>query len=143
MNLRQCAGWLAGLWAGEIVCVGALAAPAAFATLARADAGRFVGRVFEQDAYLGLAMAVLLLLLERRLNRDGGPVFSVNVMLLLGAVFCVVAGYFVVLPLLAQARAGQGGVSFMAWHMVSTAFFAVKALLVAVLAWRYAGRGPA
>jgi len=143
MNLRQCAGWLAGLWAGEIMCVGALAAPAAFATLARADAGRFVGRVFEQDAYLGLAMVVLLLLLERRLNRAGGPVFSVNVMLLLGAVFCVVAGYFAVLPLMAQARAGQGGVSFMALHMVSTAFFAVKGLMVAVLAWRYVGRGPA
>jgi hypothetical protein len=143
MNLRQCAGWLAGLWAGEIVCLGALAAPAAFATLARADAGRFVGRVFEQDAYLSLAMVVLLLLLERRLNRAGGPVFSVNAMLLLGAVFCVVAGYFAVLPLMAQARAGQGGVSFMALHMVSTAFFAVKGLMVAVLAWRYAGRGPA
>ncbi len=143
MNLRQCAGWLAGLWAGEVVCVGGLAAPAAFATLARPDAGRFVGRVFEQDAYLGLVMAVLLLLLERRLNRDGGPVFSVNVMLLLGTVFCVVAGYFAVLPLMAQARAGLGGVSFMALHMVSTAFFAVKGLMVAVLAWRYAGRGPA
>jgi hypothetical protein len=143
MNLRQCAGWLAGLWAGEIVCVGALAAPTAFATLARADAGRFVGRVFEQDAYLGLAMGGLLLLLERRLNRAGGPMFSVNVMLLFGAVFCVVAGYFAVLPLMAQARAGQGGASFMALHMVSTAFFAGKGLMVAVLAWRYAGRGPA
>lgn len=143
MNLRQCSGWLAGLWAGEILCVGALAAPAAFATLARPDAGRFVGRVFEQDAYVGLAMAVLLLLLERRLNRGGGSVFSVNVMLLLGAVFCVVAGYFAVLPLMAQARAGQGGMSFMALHMVSTAFFAAKGLMVAVLAWRYAGREPA
>jgi hypothetical protein len=61
----------------------------------------------------------------------------------MGAVFCVVAGYFAVLPLMAQARAGQGGVSFMALHMVSTAFFAVKGLMVAVLAWRYAGRGPA
>lgn len=143
MKLRQCAGWLAGLWAGEVMCVGALAAPAAFATLARPDAGRFVGRVFEQDAYVGLAMAALLLLLERRLNRAGGPVFSVNVMLLLGAVFCVVAGYFAVLPLMAQARAGQGSVSFTALHMVSTVFFAVKGLAVAVLAWRYAGRGPA
>lgn len=143
MNLRQCSGWLAGLWAGEILCVGALAAPAAFATLARPDAGRLVGRVFEQDAYVGLAMAVLLLLLERRLNRGGGSVFSVNAMLLLGALFCVVAGYFAVLPLMAQARAGQGGMSFMALHMVSTAFFAAKGLMVAVLAWRYASRGPA
>lgn len=143
MNLRQCAGWLAGLWAGEIVCVGVLAAPAAFATLARPDAGRFVGRVFEQDAYLALAVAALLLLLERRQGREGAPVFSVNVLLLLGALFCVVAGYFAVLPLMAQARAGQGGMSFMALHLVSTVFFAAKGLMVAVLAWRYAGRGPA
>lgn len=143
MKLRQFAGWLAGLWAGEILCVGGLAAPAAFATLARPDAGRYVGRVFEQDAYVGLAMAVLLLLLERRMNRASSPVFSVNVMLILGAAFCVVGGYFAVLPLMAQARAGQGGVSFMALHMVSTVFFAVKGLMVAVLAWRHAGRGPA
>jgi hypothetical protein len=143
MKLRQFAGWLAGLWAGEILCVGGLAAPAAFATLARPDAGRYVGRVFEQDAYVGLAMAVLLLLLERRMNRASSPVFSVNVMLILGAAFCVVAGYFAVLPLMAQARAGQGGVSFMALHMVSTVFFAVKGLMVAVLAWRHAGRGSA
>ena len=143
MNLRQCAGWLAGLWAGEIVCVGGLAAPAAFATLARPDAGRFVGRVFQQDAYVALALAVLLLLLERRQGREGAPVFSVNVMLLLGALFCVVAGYFAVLPLMAQARAGEGGMSFMALHLVSTVFFAAKGLMVAVLAWRYAGRGPA
>jgi hypothetical protein len=143
MNLRRGAAWLAGLWAGEIACVGALAAPAAFATLDRANAGRFVGRLFEQDAYVGLAMAVLLLLLERRLSRTADRAFSTQVMLILGAVFCMVAGYFAVLPLMAQARAGEGALSFMALHLISTVFFAAKGLLVAVLAWRYAGPEPA
>ena len=39
-------GWLAGLWAGALLAIALLAAPAAFAVLPAADAGRVVARLF-------------------------------------------------------------------------------------------------
>ena len=132
---------LTGLWAGELAAVGALVAPAAFAVLAPADAGRFVNRLFAQDAYLSLTLALVLFLVERQHSRDDaeagrGSVFSVNLMLVLGALFCTVAGYFAVLPMMEAARAGQGGLSFGALHAISASFFVAKGLLVLALAWR-------
>jgi hypothetical protein len=132
---------LAGLWAGVMLSAGAIAAPAAFAMLARPDAGRFVGRLFAQDAYLSLAVALVLLVIERQRARDkaaagAGSVFSVNLMLLLGTLFCTVAGYFAVLPMMEAARAGTGPISFGALHAVSAGMFSAKALLVFALAWR-------
>ena len=132
---------LAGAWAGVLLCIGAIAAPAAFATLAHADAGRFVSRVFEQEAYLSLALALGLFVIERQ--RSGraatagtGSIFSANLVLLLGTLFCTIAGYFAVIPMMEAARAGQGPISFMALHAISGSLFALKGVLVLVLAWR-------
>ncbi len=135
------AALIAGLWAGVLLCIGAIAAPAAFATLARPDAGRFVNRLFEQDAWLSIAVALVLFAIERQRSRDmaaagTGSVFSVNLMLLLGTLFCTVAGYFAVQPMVESARAGQGSLSFGALHAISAGFFVVKGLLVLALAWR-------
>jgi Domain of unknown function (DUF4149) len=132
---------LAGVWAGILVCVAAMAAPDAFALLARADAGRFVGRMFEQEAYLSLAAAAVLFVIERQAGRDAaarseGSVFSANLMLILGTLFCTVAGHFALLPMMAAARAGTGTLSFGALHAISASFFALKGLLVLALAWR-------
>jgi hypothetical protein len=65
-------------------------------------------------------------------------VLSYELLLLLGTVFCTVAGYHAVQPLMEAARAGQGRWSFGALHAISSAFFALKGLLVVALAWRYA-----
>ena len=124
-----------------MLCIAALAAPSAFATLASADAGRFVGRVLTQEAYASLALALLLFLLERqrsgrRAALGAGSVFSTNMVLLLGTLFCTVAGHFAVQPMMAAARAGQGAWSFGALHAVSGGLFALKGLLVLALAWR-------
>jgi len=132
---------IAGLWAGILLCIGAIAAPAAFAILARPDAGRFVNRLFEQDAYLSIAVAVVLFAIERQRSRDAaeagtGSVFSANLMLLLGTLFCTVAGYFAVQPMMEAARAGQGSLSFGALHAITAGFFVLKGLLVLALAWR-------
>lgn len=135
------AALVAGMWAGILLCIGVVAAPAAFATLASADAGRFVGRVFEQEAYGSLAVALLLFAVERQ--RSGraalagtGSVFSPNLLLLLGCMFCTVGGYFAVQPMMASARLGQGALSFGALHAISGGFFVLKGVLVLALAWR-------
>ena len=144
-GLARAAALLAGLWAGVLACIGLMAAPAGFATLAAPDAGRVAGRLFAQEAYLGLLLAVALFLVERsraraRAAAGEGSMFSAEMVLLLAVLFCTVAGYFAIQPMMVAARAGQGAWSFMALHAVSGGFFAVKGLLVLALAWRLAGR---
>jgi hypothetical protein len=137
---------LPGVWLGVLVATAAMAAPAAFALLAPADAGRLAGRLLAQDAHVSLAFGVVLLALERTVARRrvsagvaGASQFSVGMVLALGALFCTIAGYFALLPLMDAARAGQGRWRFGQLHAVSAGFFMVKALLVTVLAWRVAG----
>lgn len=134
---------LAGVWAGGLWCIALVAAPAAFAVLARADAGRLVGRLFAAEAAASLVIAVLLLLAGRRAARTGGgPVMSTDAVLLLGALFCTVAGYYALQPMMDAARAGQGALSFGALHAISTVFFGAKTLLATALAWRLARGEP-
>ena len=145
MCLSHLSAWLAGLWAGMLLCIALIAAPAPFATLASADAGRVVARIFAQEAYASLAFAVVLFPLVRRQARVAaaagtGSVVSANLLLVLGTLFCTVAGSFAVQPMIEAARAGQGAFSFGALHAASMALFALKALLVLILAWRLAGR---
>ena len=132
---------LPALWLGGLLCVAGMATPAAFALLARADAGRMVARILGQEAWLSLGIAVLLLLLERQRARTTaasglGSVLSADLLLVLATLFCTVAGYFGLQSVLPAARAGQGGLSFGQWHAVSVLFFGIKALLVLALAWR-------
>ena len=132
---------LPGLWAGTLLCLALLATPAPFALLPQADAGRVVARMLSQEAYLSLALGVLLLGLERLAARRTaiaglGTQFSPGMVLCLGALFCTVAGYFALQPMMAAARAGQGPLSFGQLHAISAAFYIVKTGLVLTLAWR-------
>jgi hypothetical protein len=63
-------------------------------------------------------------------------VFSLNLVLLLGTLFCTIAGYFAVQPMVAAAKAGQSALSFKTLHAVSASLFVLKGLLVLGLAWR-------
>jgi hypothetical protein len=144
--MQRVATIVAGVWAGGLACIGAIAAPAAFATLARADAGRLVTRVFMVEAYTSLVLALLLFLIERRRTRDAaeagvGSLLSTNLVLLLGTLFCTVAGYFAIEPMMVAARAGQGPWSLGALHAVSVGLFVLKGLLVLALAWRLTAAG--
>jgi Domain of unknown function (DUF4149) len=139
--VSRLAAVLAALWAGVLLCIGAMAAPSAFATLVPADAGRVVGRVFAQEAYLSLGVAMVLFVIERQRSRAAaaagtGSVFSTNIVVLFGTLFCTVSGYFAVQPMMDAARAGQGTLSFAALHAVSGSLFVLKGLLVLALAWR-------
>ena len=133
-----------GLWVGLLLCIAGIAAPAAFAMLERADAGRVVGRVFVVEAWASLILGMLLLAIERgrareRADASEGSVLSAEMLLVLGTVFCTVAGYFAIQPLMAAARVGQGVFSFGQLHAISSVFFGLKIMLLVVLAWRAAG----
>ncbi|MEO6278505.1 DUF4149 domain-containing protein [Roseateles sp.] len=133
---------LAALWGGFLLCVAFAAAPSAFAVLERANAGLFVGRLFATEAKVSLAIALILMLLERRITRDkveagaASNVFSWELLLPAVVLFCTIAGYYALQPLMTDAKAGTGVASFAVLHGASLAFFAVKGFAVLALAWR-------
>ncbi len=132
---------LAALWGGFLLCIAFVATPSAFAVLERGQAGAYVARVFAMEAQVSLALGLVLMLLERRLARDaaeaglGRSQFSMRLVLPMVALFCTIAGYYGLQPLMADARMGAGVASFAALHGVSLAFFGVKGLAVLALAW--------
>jgi len=136
--LHRIAACLAGLWAGALLGVGLIGAPAGFAVAPSEIAGRSAGRMFAIEADASMAVAVLLLLALRNIKKElpSGSSIDGNVLLVLGSVFCTIAGYWVLQPMMAAARAGEGALSFGALHGLAAAFFAVKALCVVWLAWR-------
>lgn len=135
---------LPGAWFGLLAAVAFIAAPVAFQVLDKGTAGVFVRRLFAVEAPTSLALGVLLLFVERRAGLDrhqatGASQFTAEMMLVLGALLCTVAGYYGLLPMLEAARAGESSaLSFGQLHGLSTAFFGVKGLLVLALAVRAA-----
>lgn len=132
---------LAALWGGLLLCIAFVATPSAFAVLERSQAGAYVARVFAIEAQVSLALGLVLMMIERRLTRDAvesgqaAAQFSMRLVLPVVALFCTIAGYYGLQPLMADARAGTGVASFAALHGVSLAFFGVKGLAVLALAW--------
>jgi len=147
MKLLRAQTWLAGLWAGLIVGVGAISAPSLFSVLERAQAGQGAGRIFAVEAKVSLALAIVLFALERRRVRDlaeaegGSASMTVQLLLVLGALFLTVFGQFALHPMIEAAKAGQStALSFGALHGISAGMFWLKGLLVMVLAWRLTGQ---
>jgi len=115
-----------------------MAAPNAFATLARPEAGAYVGRLFLLDARVSLVMGVVLLLVEQRRQRDAHGdrvVVSRLLVLPLLAVFLAVLGFDALSPMMEQAKQGQGPFGFALLHALSMACFVAKIAVVATLAW--------
>jgi hypothetical protein len=110
-----------------------------FATLPRTDAGHVAAHLFTADAAIGLGLGALLLVLAlqeaRRRSGPGASRFSAEMVLVLVALFCIVAGHYAIRPMLTTAGGGDG-LSFAMLHGVASAFFVVKFVAVAVLAWR-------
>jgi uncharacterized membrane protein len=111
--MRSLPGFVVALWLGAMGFFGFAVAPAAFATLGREAAGRFVSVIFPRYYSLGVLLALLALagLVARGLLRgwrewDWVPVGLVGVMLA-ATLYALV----VVLPAAEAARAAmrQGG----------------------------------
>ena len=133
---------LAAIWGGLLLCVAFVAAPSAFAVLERAQAGLVVARLFALEANVSMAAALLLIMIERRLNSGAGlAALSANLLLPAGALFCTVAGYFALQPMMAAAKMGQGSLSFLALHAISFGFYGLKTVLVLALSWRASKAG--
>ena len=140
MFLRRSQPLLAALWGGLLLCVAFMAAPSAFVVLDRTQAGLVVAQLFALEANVSMAVALLLILIERRLN--AGAALSTNLLLPAGALFCTVAGYFALQPMMAAAKMGQGNLSFLTLHAISFGFYGLKTALVLALAWRASKPNP-
>jgi len=134
---------LPGVWFGLLAAI-ALLMPAAFSTLGRHEAGVLARTVFSLEAPASIVLGALLLVLERRAAwsrhlAQSTSQFSAEMMLVLGTLFCTVAGYYALEPQLEAARTGGATAwSFGQLHAASTVFFGFKGLLVLALAWRAA-----
>ncbi len=132
---------VAAVWLGLLLTVAGIATPAPFATLAKADAGRVVARVLAQEAAVSVVLGAVILVLQRAQTRrraasGASPQFDLTLGLAAGAMFCTLAGYYAVQPMMADAKAGQGALGFAQLHAISGGFYVLKVVLVAVLAWR-------
>jgi Domain of unknown function (DUF4149) len=133
---------LPGLWLGLLLAIALIATPAASGSLDKASFGAVARAIFAREAPTSLLLGVLVLVIERRdaLARHlatGVSQFSPEMTLAIGALFCTVAGYYGLEPMMAQARSGGATpLTFMQLHAISLVFFGVKGLLVLALAWR-------
>jgi len=135
---------LPGLWFGLLLAIAAIATPAASGALDKAAFGAVARAIFAREAPASLVLGIVLLVIERRdaLARHletGVSQFSSEMTLAIVALFCTVAGYYGLLPMMEQARAGGAtSLSFLQLHAISLAFFGVKGLAVLALAWKAA-----
>ena len=133
---------LPGVWFGVLLAIALIAAPAASMSLDRASFGAVARAIFAREAPTSLILGVVLLVIERRdaLARHmatGVSQFSTEMVLAIVALFCTVAGYYGLEPMMEQARSGAAtSLTFMQLHAVSLAFFGVKGLAVLALAWK-------
>jgi len=116
------------LWAGSLWSLAAWVAPTLF--YAQGDrhlAGVLAAKLFGIETYVGLAVALLALLLPGRTKFVWGY--------LAAALLCL--NQWVLKRIMEQAHAhgAAAGLSFGAWHGVSAALYLVACLAVLLLVW--------
>ncbi|MCB1964261.1 MAG: DUF4149 domain-containing protein [Rhodocyclaceae bacterium] len=138
-------------WVGAVWAIGYLAVPVLFAALDdRMLAGALAGTMFEYVAWLGVASASAVLVLQLRTGRGGlSPVVLGCVVLMLAL---SLVGQFVIQPIMAElkAQAGPGGVMsgalrerFGMWHGVSSVLYLCQSALGGLVIWRAGAARPA
>mgnify|MGYP006138900101 FL=1 len=149
-RMAQIQGWLAGLWAGVVLALGGLAAPALFSVLERSVAGTGAGRIFALEAHVSLGMCLLMFVLERRRVRDAvdagqtQSAMSATLLMVLAVLFLTIFGQHVLHPMIQAARSGHDtALSFGVLHGMSAVLYWCKAVLLLVMAWRLSGARPA
>jgi len=122
------------LWVGGLWVIGYMVAPALFATLDdRALAGTLAGVMFEIIAYVGLVCGVALLLFNQL--RNAGRRCNWRALVLLAMLLSVLAGEFLLGPMIAELRA-QGlsdSGQFARLHGIAASVYLLTSVLGLVL----------
>lgn len=128
---------LVTVWAGSLWTICLIAAPAAFATLPeRRLAGLVVGRLFQIETWLGVAVAALLIAIlsaRKQLART-----TLAIILLTAAMPLI--SQLVVVPLMDQARAANDMAQFGRLHGVSAVLFFTACSSALALVWKVSRR---
>jgi hypothetical protein len=120
---------LSVLWAGSLWSVGLWVTPILFSAQPdRQLAGMLAGRVFSIETYVGIAVAVLALLLPGRTKFVWGY--------LAAALLAVNEWALRPVMVVARAHGSAAGLTFGAWHGVSAVIYLLACLAVLVLIWR-------
>lgn len=132
------ARFLVTLWAGSLWTICGLAAPTSFAVLGRATAGMLVGWFFALAAWLGFAIAVVLLVLAR--VGDLAALRAATTWIAITAA-APVASELVLGPLMHQARVAGEMQRFALLHGLSAVLFLTACVGAAVLVVRISREG--
>ena len=134
-------------WVGSQLTLGYMAAPVLFHMLERSSAGAVAAQLFKVEGYLGVACAVVMLLIANRHVRGGFVEYKRVRSIVAAMLACVLIGYFALQPwmnalrLAAQAEGTDVGHSIYATrfgilHGVSSLFYLIESLLGVALVWK-------
>jgi NAD/NADP transhydrogenase beta subunit len=141
---------LAMLWVGSQLSIGYMAAPVLFAMLERSAAGAVAAQLFRIEGMLGVACALVMLLIANRHVRGSFADYKRVRWIVAAMLLCVAIGYFALQPfmnsmLVAAREAGMAladspyAKHFGILHAVSTVFYVVESVLGLMLIWRLPG----
>jgi len=139
---------VAGLWVGGFVTVGYLVTPILFSTLGdRQIAGIVAGNIFRTQAYLSIALSLVLMLAANFLVSKGENAYRLIRWILLAMLACAIGAGLVLIPWMSSLRdqanadsisvmASSSAALFSGLHGVSSALFAIESVLGIALLWR-------
>ena len=122
------------LWAGSLWTIGYVAAPTLFATLHdNVLAGTAAGNLLRSEAWLSMAVGVLLLVLIGA-SRDITAGRRKLLFAVVGAMLaCVLVNYFGLWPVMAEAKLAGDRSKFGMLHGISMVFYLIQSLLAGFL----------
>ena len=122
------------LWAGSLWTVGYLVAPTLFATLHDTVlAGTIAGSVFRSEAWLSMALGVVLLgvlALSKDVTQQRRKLLAIVVIAML---LCVLVNYFGLGPVMAEAKQAGDRSKFGTLHGISMVIYLGQSLLAGFL----------
>jgi len=138
---------ISGLWVGGFITIGFLVVPVLFTALGdRQVAGFIAATLFKINAYIGVGICSLLMLVANHLVNLGNRSYQHIRWMLLLMLICTVAAAFIIIPWMNVLRdqALQLGISvrdtsnaklFGLLHMISSVVFIIQSILGIALVW--------
>ena len=147
-GLQRIFSIVAALWVGGFVTVGYLVTPILFSTLGdRQVAGIVAGNIFRLEAYLSIALSLVLMLAANFLIAKGENAYRLIRWYLLAMLACAIGAGLILIPWMSSLRdlanadsisvmASSSAVLFSRLHSVSSSLFVIQGLLGIALLWR-------